>query len=378
LESVLAKKLNITFVISSIQGGGAERTIALLANGLAGRGHKVRIICLSKHEIFYELSAKIKLEFVADPKQSRNLIEGAFRNLNKVFKLIKILRSVEPDVIISFITQVNLLTILANLFVRKPLIISERANPELDPIKGILKIARGFLYRLASCLVVQTDFARNYFRNYGLELKKIHNPVRKMNLPENFESRKNIVLGVGRLSFEKGFDQLMKAFAKANLPGWKLWLVGDGCERQNLEALAEDLLIKEKTVFLGRQKKVENFYQEAGIFVLPSRHEGFPNALCEALAAGVPSIAFDCNAGPSEMIDDRKNGVLIPAGEIGLLADSLEEFHSRKDLRRAISLKSVSILDKMGEEKILSQWEELILRVMIKSCVWRKKNVVFP
>lgn len=358
--------MNICFVVSSLQGGGAERVISLLANGLSSKGNCVSIICLTRHKIFYDISEKVNIIFLSEPKKSMNIIQGCARNLIKIYKLARSLYLMETSVTVSFITQINLIAIFANLFVRKPLIISERANPRQDPIRNVLKMLRKLVYRFSSALVVQSSFAEKYFTDFGVPLYKILNPVAMTPSLSTSHSRMEVVLGVGRLSHEKGFDQLIKAFAKANIPNWQLWIVGDGYDRQELEQLSQDLGIDKNVTFWGMQKNISYFYEKAGIFVLPSRHEGFPNALCEAMVAGMPVVAYDCDAGPSELIANNCNGILIKPGQIALLANAIKHLADNKDLRDALASRASDLVNQLSADKIIDTWKLLIDQVAIK------------
>lgn len=361
--SVGSGKMKIVFIISSLQSGGAERVISILANGLTHRGHSVEIICLNQCEIFYKIEGSVKVNFIAEPSISSNLFFGFLKNLRIVWRLINSLRDKKPNVLISFITKVNLLTIIANFFLRKPLLISERANPLRDPIGSILKISRFFLYRLTEGLVIQTDFAGKYFERFAVPLFKIYNPVIEFEHPVRLHKNQKVVLGVGRFTKEKGFDLLIEAFFAAKIPDWTLWLVGDGPERKSLESLASRLGIKERIVFWGRKENIGWFYENCGVFVLPSRHEGFPNSLLEAMMAGLPVIASDCDSGPSEVIKNSINGFLVKSDSVEALSEALIRLTGDPELRKQVSTRAIEVDQQFNSQKIITEWELLIKRI---------------
>lgn len=356
--------MKIVFVVSSLQSGGAERVVSLLANGLAQKGYCVEIICLNKHQIFYKIDDKVNISFITAPSQSSNIIYGIFKNLRNVLRLAHSFKINSPDIIVSFITKVNILSIIANAFLRKPIIISERANPQMDPIGPILRTLRFIFYRTADRLVVQTDHAKSYFQNFGVSQNKIGNPVNGFNNYNAPKTSPKIMLGVGRLSKEKGFDLLIEAFHAAQLQDWKLWIVGDGVERNDLENKVKSLGLTEKVVFWGKREDVGWFYQNAGIFVLPSRHEGFPNSLLEAMSSKLPVIAFNCNYGPSEIITNGDNGILIEAENVVLLAKELKNLATNDQLREKLAEKAVKITQTYNSKKIVSDWEILIKQLI--------------
>jgi GalNAc-alpha-(1->4)-GalNAc-alpha-(1->3)-diNAcBac-PP-undecaprenol alpha-1,4-N-acetyl-D-galactosaminyltransferase len=130
------------------------------------------------------------------------------------------------------------------------------------------------------------------------------------------EEKQNIILNVGRLIGTKRIDLLLDIFANSKFEDWKLWIVGDGPERKNLEKKSFDLDIQNYVTFWGNKKDIEVFYSKARIFAFTSNSEGFPNALLEAMSAGLACISFDCIAGPSDLINNGENGYLIKNGDV--------------------------------------------------------------
>jgi GalNAc-alpha-(1->4)-GalNAc-alpha-(1->3)-diNAcBac-PP-undecaprenol alpha-1,4-N-acetyl-D-galactosaminyltransferase len=140
---------------------------------------------------------------------------------------------------------------------------------------------------------------------------------------DNNRGEKNI-LAVGRLNRLKGFDRLIKAFSHLDQKDWKLAIIGEGSERNNLENLIYDLNLEAYISMPGRTKAIEKWYKKSAIFVLSSRIEGFPNVLCEAMAYGCACVSFDCIAGPNEIITDKVDGYLVKNGDINALTAKMD------------------------------------------------------
>lgn len=351
----------ICIVAPSLQGGGIERALTTLSSHFVKRGHRVIYIACRAGKHFYELNHNVVFRepsFVHTASSRHKLL-----NYYKTIKFVrKQLKEFKPDTILSFGDIINPLALLANRGLGYPIYISDRISPKqnLGRFKNFMK---KITYRKATGIIAQTEQAAAYKREVfgnGINLKIIPNSLRKI---EHFDAveKKNQVIGVGRLSFEKGFDRLIEAFAKIqNHDDWILVLVGDGPVRTQLEQQAVALGITERVVFLGMRKDVDHLLSESKIFVIPSRCEGFPNALCEAMASPLPCIAFD--GVPTEnLITDHEDGLVLKDGDIEGLSDAMEQLMNDEDLRDALSRKAISIRQRLDEEKIGDEFLDFIL-----------------
>lgn len=351
----------ICIVAPSLQGGGIERALTTLSTHFVKRGHKVIYIASRAGKHFYELNPNVVFRepsFVHTASSRHKLL-----NYYKTIKFIrKQLKEFKPDTILSFGDIINPLALLANRGLGYPIYISDRISPKqnLGRFKNFMK---KITYRKATGIIAQTEQAAAYKRQVfgnGINLKIIPNSLRKI---EHFDAveKKNQVIGVGRLSFEKGFDRLIEAFAKIqNHDDWILVLVGDGPVRTQLEQQAVALGITERVVFLGMRKDVDHLLSESKMFVIPSRCEGFPNALCEAMASPLPCIAFD--GVPTEnLITDHEDGLVLKDGDVEGLSDAMEQLMNDEDLRDALSRKAISIRQRLDEEKIGDEFLDFIL-----------------
>ena len=351
----------ICIVAPSLQGGGIERALTTLSSLFVKRGHRVIYIACRAGKHFYELNHNVVFRepsFVHTASSRHKLL-----NYYKTIKFVrKQLKEFNPDTILSFGDIINPLALLANRGLGYPIYISDRISPKqnLGRFKNFMK---KITYRKATGIIAQTEQAAAYKRQVfgnGINLKIIPNSLRKIEHFDDVE-KKNQVIGVGRLSFEKGFDRLIEAFAKIqNHDDWILVLVGDGPVRTQLEQQAVALGIAERVVFLGMRKDVDHLLSESKIFVIPSRCEGFPNALCEAMASPLPCIAFD--GVPTEnLITDHEDGLVLKDGDVEGLSDAMEQLMNDEDLRDALSRKAISIRQRLDEEKIGDEFLNFIL-----------------
>jgi glycosyltransferase involved in cell wall biosynthesis len=171
---------------------------------------------------------------------------------------------------------------------------------------------------------------------------------------------------MGRLSVEKGFDLLIEAFGRvaAHRPDWSLTILGDGPERARLECLAAELHLEYRVSLPGRVADPLPLLADAQAFALPSRYEGFPNALLEAMAAGLPSVAFDCPSGPSDIIADGWNGLLVPAGDVGQLSAALGWLMDNPRERARIGANARDVAVTHAPQRVLCRWSELLKGVV--------------
>jgi len=195
--------------------------------------------------------------------------------------------------------------------------------------------------------------------NYPLKKNIVVLP-NSLNTPAHYSiPKEKLVIGVGRLVKEKGFERLIEAFLRVRDEGWRLEIVGEGVERSMLEEKITELGGEEFVSLMGARKDVGEFYARASIFVLSSREEGFPMALCEAMSYGVASISFDCRSGPSEIIADGVDGVLVPPNDVDKLSISIKELMDNEVKRAELAASAIKINDKLGAAAIAKQWEEI-------------------
>lgn len=357
------KNKKICFIIHSLQAGGMERVMSELINYFASKKeYEVHLVLYGiKRELFYTISDNIiihKPEFEFD--KSRRF----YSTLKTILFLRKKIKKINPLSVLSFGERWNNMVLLSLIGTTIPVYASDRAQP--DKSLGFKdNLLRKLLYPKAKGIIVQTQKALEIFKSYysHSNFKVIPNPIRKI-VPKD-GVKENVILMVGRYIKSKQQNVLIEIFAKLKAPDWKLVLVGyDHLKEKNQhkwEQLAEKLGVKEKIVFAGKQEDVEHFYQTSKIFAFTSMSEGFPNVIGEAMSAGLPVVAFDCIAGPSDFIIEGENGFLIPLYQNDLFAAKLQLLIDNPAKTAALGNNAKSSITKFELNYICAQFENFIV-----------------
>ncbi len=358
----------ILFCISSLDPGGAERVACILCNGLIRAGYDVIILLDSSADpqnCIYPLDPRIQIEKIPPAKYSGGLL--------LLWEKRRIFLRYKADCIIGFLWDINLIIAMSLNFCRTPVILSERSNMDYDLSylnrRGLFLLRRGF--RHLNALVLQTETIKKLMVQAPWSIPEkiirvIANPVRRFQiqkqLPQCLYPR---IIAIGRLVHLKGLDLLLAAFAEAaeHFPEWQLDIFGQGPLREELEIKRNQLGLEKRVHFRGITTDVYAELERSNIFVLPSRIEGFPNVLLEAMAAGVAVIAADCKFGPGEIIDNENNGLLIPPENIPALTQALKRLMSDAELREKLGSAARSVQERYAEEKIVKRWINLIEEV---------------
>ena len=357
-------KKHLAFFIYNLTSGGAERVVVNLANELQ-KNYRISIITFVPCISFYEVHRNITMldcDINAKKKYFYPKYFFAIQRLTHIIKKEKI------DLIIGFTTTINILTVLCSKLAGIPNIISERNNPKIYAPNLIWRAIRNNVYCYTDCLVVQTKANKTFYSKLIPEKKitVIGNPISKHFKKKRKSKRTNSpneflkIVTVGRLDYNKGHDFLLKSFAIVckKHPNLNLLIIGDGILRNNMELLAKQLRLTENVTFIGHSSKVEDFYNDADIFVFTSRSEGYPNALLEAYYFGVPLISTDCPDGPSDIIEHGKDGYLIEVDNTTELTSSLEKLINNYELRKKMSETALKRAGRYEVDNIKIKWIE--------------------
>lgn len=354
--------MKILVVAPSLRLGGLENSVSTMTNWLAGAGHSLTLVLCYRGESFYEVSENVD---VVEPKfslSSRGKMKFYWDWIHFVRHAIKLKR---PDVVLSYGDYHNSLVKLASFFLKVPVVVTDRASPGLK-FPSHIRFIRSLTYPKCSGIIAQTQRAALVKENLlkkGVKITVIPNPVRLLEFSSKI-ARKEVVLAAARHYHVKGLDRLIYAFAKVNAPGWQLHIAGSpGPETKSLEEQVVSLGLAERVKFLGAVRNMAEIYSSAGIFVLPSRSEGFPNALIEAMSLGSPSIAFDINAGPSEIIDNNVNGLLVRNGDVDGMAGAIQYLIDHPMVRNSFSAEAVKINDDLSLDSIGDKYEKFLMKI---------------
>ncbi len=314
-------------------------------------------------EIFYAVPHRV---IVHKPRFTFNNTIRFISTLRTFFYLRKEISKIAPSTILSFGEYWNSFVLLALYGLKYPVFVSDRNQPSKS-LGRIHNFLRKKLYPRANGVIAQTQKAKDiYEKLYGhTNIEVIGNPIREM--PQGRADKENVILMVGRFIRTKNQDKLIEVFSKIGLPGWKLLLVGyDHLKQQNqvkIERLIQELGMSDCVVLAGKRDDVDDLYATSRIFAFTSTSEGFPNVIGEAMSAGLPVISFDCVAGPNEMIDDNKSGILIPVNDYESFEKKLEGLMNNNELQWRLGNAAKEKIKEFSLERIGDKYFEFITKI---------------
>ncbi|MGH8153272.1 MAG: glycosyltransferase family 4 protein [Rhodanobacteraceae bacterium] len=370
--------MKLALVISSLGGGGAERVMTLLANAWVRGGNEITLITLaSGRRDTYVLDPAVHRVALDVSGDSPHVLAALGHNVVRVHALRRAIAASTPDAVISFIAESNVRVLIAAAGLRVPVIISERTFLNGHHMRGIWRWLRRWVYPRAAAVVAQTRrCAADLEAIVGRRVEVIANPVTLQLAPTVVASDMaasaecaragRILLAVGRLAPEKGFDLLIDAFARlaGRHQDWHLVILGEGPLRADLERRIAGHDLVGRIAMPGFDPHVREAMRRADLFVLSSRYEGFPNALLEAMAEGRACVSFDCDAGPRELIEHARNGWLVPAGDVAALAAALDALMQDARLRERLGHCARGVTATYALPAILGQWNALVESVL--------------
>ena len=373
--------MKVCFLVSNLGFGGAERTAAYLINWGVQNGYDVDVVNTKHGEIVYKLDDKVNL--IELDYKKRNKSKNIFKKFHNVVsnyrdisrELGKYVKQHKPDIIFSVLYSESLFT---NKFRKQiPIVISERSNPKWLKSR-IKKVARKILFKKASAIVFQTKRAKEYYTFLKQKpFKIIPNAVANdiiYQIEYNEKATINKISAVGSLRAQKDYPTLLKAFKiVAELhPDYYLEIFGVGQDEQSLKQQAKDLGIDAQVKFMGNDPEALKKISNAKCYVLSSISEGMPNALMEAMAIGMPCVSTDCENGPAELIEDGKNGLLVPIKSPEKLAEAINKMIENREFAlkcgaEAKKLKETNSVDEIAK-KYYNFFEDVVKNFKKKKC----------
>lgn len=355
--------MHVAILVSGLGAGGAELVIAQIARHWCAAGHRVSVIAFDRPQdpVYHALPQAVALHRLGIRTGKRGVA-------GRIAGVRRIVQDQRPAVLVSFLTKNNVIAAMATLGADTRLVCAERNNPERQDAHPGWNWALKTLYRRADAIVCQTDAVRRCFpAAVRRRLVTIPNPVAPPDVLPGAEDIPQIV-AVGRLTHQKGFDVLLRAFARIapRFPQWRLTIWGDGADRETLERAAAGLGLHGRVALPGISPVPRDWIREGGLFVMPSRYEGFPNVLGEAMAAGLPVIAADCDFGPAEMVEDGVTGLLVPPEDAEALAEAMATLMAQSAMRRGMGAAGAQSMARYAPERVLALWDRLLVRVMAK------------
>lgn len=350
----------LMFYINTLGTGGAERVMTQLANRFSAEEYDVMLALSFPVAEEHFLAESVKKVYLEEEKLEQSRL---IRNITRIKKLRALCKDFRPDVLISFMAEPNFRAVMATIGLPIKNIISVRNDPNREYSGTIGRIVGKYLLPLADGCVFQTEQAKAWFPK-RLQKKStiIMNAVAELFFNVQRENPKDIVV-IGRLSKQKNHEMLIRAFARIadKYPEENLQLYGKGDLEEELQRLISKLGLENRVALNGATDKVPLVLKHAGIFVLPSDYEGMPNALLEAMAAGVPSISTDCPCGgPAMLIRQEENGLLVPVGDVDALASAMERMLSDAAFAEKLGCTARKDAEAYRPEKVFKLWKQYV------------------
>lgn len=352
--------MKIVFVAHGASNGGAGRVSSILCNELSKLGHTIYYMAFYYQNIDYRIEKNVNY-YIIPQKYSNKLLKNIY--LNKI--LWKYIKQIQPDIVISFATNIMLYT---GFLWNGPIIYSLRNDPNSVNADIIGRNLRNILYNKAKAVVFQTPGAKKYF-SQSIQRKGviIGNPIQE-GLPEwKKEKCEKIIITVCRLDKQKNVSMLLKAFSIFYIkhPDYFLYICGDGPLKNVLIQESVQLGISDRTKFLGFCNNATELVAKSNVFVLSSDYEGLSNSMLEALAIGIPTVCTDCPSGGAACyIEDGVNGFLVPIGNEICLANALSNIIDNDNIQKQLSIESKKINNYLSKNNVVLQWEKLLLDVI--------------
>ncbi len=352
-------KKKIMFVTSNLVMGGAERIITFLANQLSEiKEYEVIIYSYEGKNSFYKLKKEIK--FITEDKIYKNYY---FRRVFQIFQVRKAIKKIKPDIVISFLPNQNMFSILGTMFTKIPVIVSERGDPFRD--KGLLPKIKNFFLKYATTIVFQSTYARAFFKK-TIQNKSIviPNPITEHAKERDYKERKNEIVFVGRFDInQKRQDLMVEAFdiVLKHFPEYKLNFYGIGSDLNIIKTLVSKKRIQDKVIFHGQTKNIQDELIKYKIFVLTSDFEGMPNSLIEAMSCGLSVVTTDFSPGTAkDLIENYVNGIIVRNNNPSEIAKAIMFLIKNDDKSEEIAIEAKQINKLLEPKKIINQWVELI------------------
>ncbi|MBS3763325.1 MAG: glycosyltransferase family 4 protein [Planctomycetes bacterium] len=350
---------------------------ALLANGLPERGYNVTILTLTgPEEPFYEVHPDVEIH----PLSVHWGTDELWNTLVKNRAIRRALHTIAPDVLVGVMTECNVLGVLAARIAERmpfPVVVNEQVHPGLTNLRTLACAARIVTFPFADAVVTCSRGMAPWYERW-LPSEKVHpiqNPVVLDDRLDDPEAERlarqmedeNWILTMGRLAHQKGYDMLIEAVGRLDeevRQDWRIGILGEGELREDLQERIDREGLGGRISLLGRFSNPYPILRAGEMFVMSSRYEGFPNALTEGMACGLPAVSFDCPTGPGEIIRDGVDGLLVPPGDVDALAEALTDLMSDADRRKRMAERAPDVLERFGLETFLDRWEMLVRRVV--------------
>jgi GalNAc-alpha-(1->4)-GalNAc-alpha-(1->3)-diNAcBac-PP-undecaprenol alpha-1,4-N-acetyl-D-galactosaminyltransferase len=366
--------MKITLFDSMIGSGGAERVLTTMANELVKK-FDVSVVTFQSapEDVFYKINSGVNIRCLDLLKKSNSLVEATRENLRRIKVLRQEIKALDPDVIVSFLPENNILITLSCLGYKKPIILTEHTDPFGTKLGKAWNALRRLVYRQADVIVVLTRSAKEYFESrFSIPVVVIPNPV---SLPVEKEDEEILeipapyIITIGRLVKNKRIEDIISAFSqiKNEYDDWSLVIVGDGPLKEDLQEFARELGVDERVFFTGLVRSPGHLLKNAEMFVSASSTEVFPMAICEAMICKLPVVVREYNESVRDIIDDKINGILVDDYSQGKLIAAIKELMSDQKRRDILGKKANIAMQKFTPDVVMSSWMDLFEQLTSKA-----------
>ncbi len=350
-------KIKLLIVVPTLECGGLERNVAIICNNFNTTKYDVTLAILNNQKQFFHISNK-----------NIHVIDLQIANVRKsLFRILNLSKKIRPDIILSTANHLNLLFAIfkwifpkgIKIIARESSIVSINTQGSWSPVlfNWLLKN----FYKKLDLIVCQSEYMQlDLVKNYHIIIEKtriINNPVSIPILKTDSGEKRSFpdFITVARLSKEKGIDRLIRALAKMDIP-FRFTIIGEGVVRNSLQDLIESLSMQNQVTLAGNKENPFAEISSPDLFLMGSYYEGFPNAMLEAMAAGIPVIAFNAPGGIAEIIIQNENGILVNGDDEQAFADAI-----KRALNKGFDKKQIqeNILKKYNVNAIIDQWDDL-------------------
>lgn len=350
-------KIKLLIFVPTLECGGVERNVSIICNNLDTSRYDVTLAVLNNANQFFRIK-----------NPDIKLINLEIKNVRKsLFRILSISRKIRPDIILTTANHLNLLFGIfkwmfparIKIIARESSIVSVNTQRTWHPAvyHWLLRV----FYKQIDFIVCQSKYMQfDLVENYNIKIGKtsiIPNAAIKAELKTgNYVPGRTVnLITVTRLSKDKGIDRLIRAVTRLNIP-FRLTVIGEGYMREPLQKLINELSLDSCVFLVGRDGNPFSLVPNPDLFLMVSYYEGFPNAMLEALTAGIPVVAFDAPGGIAELLENYENGILVKDNDEQKFADAIVEALNMNFNREKIREK---ILDKFNIENIMKQWYDL-------------------
>lgn len=362
-----ARKL--AFYIGSLHKGGAERVFVNLAEYFQSRGYQVVMVTQYQKEEEYALNNNIKrvISDITPLETTKSRIVNFYRRMRK---LRGIWKKEQPDIVLSCVGKNNFMTVVTTMFTKTKPIVSVVGEAKEEYPNIIMKALANILFPYAAGVILQTERSRSFFSGkVGKTAVILPNSLNPLFIRPRYEGeREKRIVSVGRLDANKNHEMIIHAFANlaSKYPEYTLTIYGEGELREYLQTLINSLGLESKVNLPGIIPNVADNIERASLFLLTSYSEGISNALIEAMALGLPVIATDVPSGGTvELVQNNKNGLIIPTGNQKALEDAIDTLLSDANLAERLGCEACKIQERLAPEKVNAKWERYFEEIML-------------